>query len=579
MAALVLVVSVVLRMLQTQAAATGNGPVRVTVLPKSSAADTPVRPTSPTPANEAAAASEQLKPLWGPNYNANDGRDTFVCAGYAFSADYVLQQIQMSGLDIKHNFHLGIVPFYLNENYVVTEKNRMAAAQSGQIDCLLTTFDSIALDDPGVITAFINESAGGDQIWARNLSTLNELKGRRIAFEAHGPSEFFVLDLLNTVRIQPNDVQFLPQPNQASAIDAFNRGEADVVAGWEPVIRGAEKGGGTLFASSRDFRSILGAVVISRQATRNKRPVAQRFHDAWFEALDVQQNDFDRAARSIAAWGHNAYTGVSKERAAEDLRGMLGGVAQADLADNARAFQAMPLIVERLRQTRNLWASAGYRIPTNDITAVIDDSYVRASSEGRLISPNGVNRFVNNTFALGRTSGAPAAAQAVPTASAATPAPPQSASPATSVALQPVARTAPLAAATARIPDSKRAVATLPCSRFDFLPDSAELTESAKQTLVDCALPILRQSPTLFLRVKGSSAWPGPRGAFSAADIELTARSRAEAIAEFLVDNGIKIERLFVTWTLPPQDRWETDDLVKQSEDRYVELSLLVAGR
>lgn len=572
-ALIAITVSAALRVLQPGPERLQAVAMPVTILPRVETQQPAAVATAPIIATATAANAPEVKastgrfsPIWGPNYKENDGRERLVCAAYAFSADYPLQQIQMSGLDIKHGFHLGIVPFYLNGDYVVTEKNRMAAVQSGQIDCLLTTFDSIALDDPGIITTFINESAGGDQIWARDLGSLNDLKGKRITFEAHGPSEFFVLDLLNTVRIAPGDVQFVPQPDQASAIAAFNRGEADVVAGWEPVIRGAEKGGGKLFTSSRDFRSILGAIVMSRQAMRNKRPVIQLFHNAWFEALEVQQSDFARAARHIADWGHNEYTGVSVERADEDLRKMLAGVAQADLADNARAFESMPQIVERLRQTRNLWASAGYAIPTSDIGAVIDPTFVQNSARGKPIAPNGVNRFVNNSFALGRFSAAgipQIGATVAPTASV----------PVTT-ALQAVTPKP----ATGTGNTDTRTVATLPCSRFDFLPNSIELTDSAKQLLIECALPILRQSPTLYLRIKGSSAWPGPKGAVQQIDVESTARKRAEAIADFLVELGVKKERLFITWTLPPEDHWETLDLLKQVEDRYVELSLLVSG-
>jgi ABC-type nitrate/sulfonate/bicarbonate transport system substrate-binding protein len=556
--------------------------IPVTLIPSGANAE-PAPAATPT----AAPADAKLQPIWGPNYKAGDGLPTFTCAAYAFSADYVLQQIQMSGLDIKHGFHLGIVPFYLNENYIVTSKTRMATLQSGQTDCLLTTFDSIALDDPGIITAFINESAGGDQIWARNIATLNDLKGKRIAFEAFGPSEFFVLDLLNTVRISPNDVQLLPQPNQDAAIDAFNRGEADVVSGWEPVIRRAEQGGGAVLASSRDFRSILGAVVMSRQAMRNKRPVVQQFHDAWFEALDLQQSNFDGAAKQIADWGYNEYTGVSKAKPADDLRTLLQGVAQADLADNSRAFRDVPRIIERLRQTRNLWASAGYPVPTTDINAVIDASFVQGSARGKLISPNAINRFTNSTFALGRDAGipvvdGPSAPEATAAPAAATAAPEATKAPDIVVVAPTAAAPAASAAVTAAVTATQagaRAVATLPCSRFDFLPDSAELTESAKETLLSCAVPILRQSPGLLLRVKGSSAWPGPAGTFTQADIESVARSRSQAIAEFLAGQGIAKNRLFVTWTLPPAERRETDDLLKQAEDRYVELALLVSGR
>ena len=309
----------------------------------------------------AAASDGKFAPVWGASYKENDGLGKLVCGAYAFSADYVLQQIQISGLDVKHGFHLGIVPFYLDQNYVVTAKERTDLVQSGQLDCLLTTFDLIALQDPGVLTAFINESAGGDQIWARGVKSLNELKGKRIAFEADGPSEYFLQDLLATVQLTPKDVTLLPQPDQNSAIAVFNKDEADVVAGWTPVIFDAEKSGGQLLASSKEFRSILGGIVMSRQAMQSKRTVIQLFHDAWFEALAQQEGDFGKAAKQIAGWGHTEYLGMKPESAEDDLRQLLEGVAQANLGDNVRAFSNVSAVINRLLQARNLWAATGAR--------------------------------------------------------------------------------------------------------------------------------------------------------------------------------------------------------------------------
>ncbi len=63
----------------------------------------------------------------------------------------------------------------------------------------------------------------------------------------------------------------------------------------------------------------------------------------------------------------------------------------------------------------------------------------------------------------------------------------------------------------------------------------------------------------------------------SAGGDQIWARERAEAIAGFIVQLGVKKERLFITWTLPPESHWETLDLLKQMDDRYEELSLLVS--
>ena len=114
--------------------------------------------------SSAASAVTQLDspdPLFGPNYNQDDGLPTYVCGADAFGSYFTLQQMQMSGKDVEHGFHLGIVPFFLDEDpaYDVSEEQRTALLDAGQWDCLLTTLDSVALTSPGVVTAIVDESA------------------------------------------------------------------------------------------------------------------------------------------------------------------------------------------------------------------------------------------------------------------------------------------------------------------------------------------------------------------------------------------------------------------------------------
>ncbi len=530
------------------------------ITPEPTAITTPLDATKPGPATllpittivAANEVSKRFLPVWGPNYKEDDGLGKVICATYAFSADYPLHQIQMSGLDIKRGFHLGIVPFYLDENYVVTAVERSNLLKSGQIDCLLMTFDQIALENPGVLTAFINESAGGDQLWARNVKSLNDMKGKRIAFEANGPSAFFVYDLLATVKLTPEDVTLLAQPNQDVAIAVFNNNDADVVAGWQPTINAAAQSGGQILASSKDFRSIVGGVVISRQAMKDKVTVLQLFHEAWFEALALQEHDFASAAKQIASWGHNDYLGVKPETAEADLRGLLSGVAQANLADNVRSFANMTAVVDRLLQARRLWADAGNTVADGDVTQIIEPEFVQKLALGKTFDFEAPNGFVNNTFSMGRT-------RAVEPAS-------DSAAAANITTTTGVTATEPVA------------VATLPCTRFEFEPNTAQLKPESETELRDCALRILKQNLNLYVQVKGSSAWPGPKGTIKQELVEETAKERAQAVVDYLVGQGINEGRFQVDWTLPPEDHRETTDLNKQALDRYVELSLLVSG-
>jgi hypothetical protein len=92
-------------------------------------------------------------PVFAPGYDSSDGLPSYICGSDAFGSYFTLQQMQISGKDVEHGFHLGIVPFFLDEDpaYDVSEEQRTALLNSGQWSCLLTTLDSVALSSPVLV--------------------------------------------------------------------------------------------------------------------------------------------------------------------------------------------------------------------------------------------------------------------------------------------------------------------------------------------------------------------------------------------------------------------------------------------
>jgi ABC-type nitrate/sulfonate/bicarbonate transport system substrate-binding protein len=410
------------------------------------------------------------EPIWGPNYDAADGRPTYICAADAFGSYFTLQQMQMAGLDVAHGFHLGIIPFELDDDYAISEAQRVALLNAGLWDCLLTTLDSVALANPGVITAIVDESAGADQLWARDINTINELRGQRIAFSQGSVGEYFVYYTLSIAQLSPrSDVTLVPRDDVASAVQAFNDGLADAVAGWEPDIYEAESSGGAPLLSSNQMRIVMDVIVTSRQSIANRPDAVQLFHDAWFDTLKNQTDNFDAAAAQIAAWGNNDWSFVYPETAADDLTAWLENVAQADLGDNAFVMRDPTPIINRLRIAQGVWGAAGLEVAPGDAADMVDSGFVTRSAAQAALQPR--NRPINDTFSISA-----------------------------SLDLTGVAS------------DAAATLAVLPCRTFTFLPDSATLTLEARRTLDRCVVPTLSQSVGLFLRVQGSSAWPGPAG-------------------------------------------------------------------
>lgn len=479
-------------------------------------------------------------PIFASGYKPGaDKLPVYICGADAFGSYFILQQMQVSGKDVAHGFHLGIVPFLLDNDtaYDVSEEQRTALLNAGKWDCLLTTLDSVALTSPGQITAIVDESAGADQLWGRSISTVNDLKGKRITFSRGSVGEYFVYYALSIARLNPRfDVTLVPKDTVADAVTAFNDQQADVVSGWEPDIYDAKNSGGAPLLSSNQLRIVMDVVVTSRQSIAAKADLVQAFHDAWFDTLKAQVENFDKASSDIAAWGHNDWSFVSKENARDDLTQWLTSVAQADLGDNAFVMRDPTPIVNRLGIARRVWAASGATVPQDDVANLVNPGFVARSVAQASLQANG--NPVNDTFSLS-----------------------------THIELSSLN------------PDDAITLAVLPCRRFAFLPESTTLTLESRQILDDCVLPTLSQSVGLYLRVKGSSAWPGPKGTYTEDQILEFAKARAQSVVDYLVSKGVDPARFIIEATLPPDDHRETEDAEKQAEDRYVEMTLITVGR
>ncbi len=476
-------------------------------------------------------------PIWSANRDST--LPDYICGADAFGSYFTLQQMQIAGKDIEHGFNLGIVPFFLDDDpaYDVSESQRTALLNSGQWDCLLTTLDSVALKSPGVITAIVDESAGADQLWARDIETINELKGKRIAFSQGSVGEYFVYYTLSIAQLSPrSEVTLIPQDSVADAVAAFNNGQADVVSGWEPDIYDAEQGGGVSLMSSNQLRIVVDTIVTSRQSIADEAELVQEFHNAWFDTLKSQVEDFDTAAAQIAKWGHNDWSFIYPESATDDFAVWLESVAQADLGDNAFVMRDTRPIISRLEIARRVWAASDANPAAGDVNALVNPGFVLRAADQASLQANGNPQ--NDSFSIS----AQVDLSSVATEDAAT-------------------------------------LGVLPCRSFAFLPESTELTLESRRVLDSCVVPTLSQSVGLFLRVEGSSAWPSNEPPWTEADILEVAEGRAQSVVDYLVSQGIDPARFIVVAVLPDEANRNTDDPNVQASDRYVELTLITAGR
>ncbi len=473
-------------------------------------------------------------PIFAGGQTPTDNLPTYVCAADAFGSYYALQQMQVAGYDVKYGFHLGIVPIDLDENYSLSEDARTSLLDSGNIDCLFTTLDSAALKGSGIVTTVIDESAGADQLWARpTVKTLNDLRGKKIIYTRESVSQFFALYSLAVAGLNKSNVTLIPAESIEDTINRFNQGQADAVSGWRPDIDKAGQGGGQKLIGSDKLRVILDVIMTSRQAIKNKAQVVQSFHNAWFRTLKAQFEDLATAAKQIADWGHNDWSGINPATAQNDLGKMLDDLAQAGLAQNAAAMTDTSALIERLDMAKYIWGQAGETPYSGQSADLIDGQFVRQSATRSDLATTASPR--NATFLLTSKPNLKAIS-----------------------------------------PDQGETLAVLPCRKFDFLPNSAQLTSESRQTLDSCVIPILHSSTGIYLKIVGSAAWlPGDTEQIN----RDFAMQRAQAVASFLQSKGIDPQRFTLDVNVPPPERRGITDGLEQAKDRYVEMTLITVGR
>jgi NitT/TauT family transport system substrate-binding protein len=446
--------------------------------------------------------------------------------------------MEARGLLAQRGYDLRLVPFLLDGQHNLTEVERYEKLANGEWDVLATTLENFALHArPGVgaITTIIDESAGTDRIVVRpEITKVNDLKGKRVAFSNGSVGEYFLYYALNLAGMTPSDIEPLPKETVADAVRAYVEGEADAVSGWDPAIRAAENQGGIVLVSSDKLRTILDVLVVSQPALDTKTDAVQVFHDAWYDALRMMIDSPEQASQTIMEWGHTDWTVVTRP---EDLVAQLQGSAQATLGSNVIAFQSPQIVIDRLREARTIWLRTGdTQTDIDDFTPFVDGRFVLASAEQpQLFSTRSP---INSSFLLTARVDAD-----------------------------------PLAAAG----QAAQSVAQLPLEQIDFEPETIRLTQQATDDLSNQVLPVLRASK-LYLQIQGGAAWPGPEGRYTREDIQKFARERAVTVASFLTQQGIDPNRLVIGDPLEPQCANCLDENA-MANDRIVRFVLIGGGR
>lgn len=180
------------------------------------------------------------------------------------------------------------------------------ALKANQLDAntqtLNDTISSIADGAEQVIVLVNDNSTGNDQIIVRKeIGTIADLKGKKVAVEPGTVDHFLLLLGLKKAGIALSDIDFQPMETGAAAA-AFVAGKVDAVGVFAPfTTQTLKRSGSKVLFTSKDFPgAIPDHLVFSRKFVTDHADKVQAIVNTWFDTLKFIQRDRPEAYTIMA---------------------------------------------------------------------------------------------------------------------------------------------------------------------------------------------------------------------------------------------------------------------------------------
>ena len=182
-----------------------------------------------------------------------------------------------------------------------------------QIDALTSSFSELVIQQRAggrtLLCVFaLDESAGGDGIVANHdIQAISDLKGKSVAFDAGGVSEFYLNVLLAEVGLNTNDINSVDLHAQ-DAGEAFMLQEVNAAVTWEPFLTTAKNTEhGHLLTDSSDRPGLIAEGLFTlADVLEARREDFRALARAWDRAVDFVEAHPDEAieimARNVGGW-------------------------------------------------------------------------------------------------------------------------------------------------------------------------------------------------------------------------------------------------------------------------------------
>lgn len=229
-------------------------------------------------------------------------------------------------LKLGHSTWVGYGPLYiakekgffkaegLDVELIVVEdtKLRLPALAAGKLDVAVTTVDTVlnfyTKDRPYRYLFAVDDSKGGDGIVANNdITSVADLKGKKIAYTEGSVSQFYLSVLLKKAGLSLKDIESVNM-TAGDAGAAFVAKRVDAAVTWEPwLTRGKEAEHGHLLVDSSTSPGLITDIMLTTPDKLKARlKDFQALYRAWVKAVEWQKANETEAdvimAKGVGGW-------------------------------------------------------------------------------------------------------------------------------------------------------------------------------------------------------------------------------------------------------------------------------------
>ncbi|MCB0642988.1 MAG: ABC transporter substrate-binding protein, partial [Phaeodactylibacter sp.] len=169
-----------------------------------------------------------------------------------------------------------------------------------------TEMEGLAPYDPKIVLQ-CDWSRGGDAVVVRrDITNVNDLKGKKIAYAGFTPSVTFLVYMLESAGLSINDVEPVEVPLPTDAANAFIGGQVAAAIVWSPddekCVR--EVAGARVLQSTKEASNIIADVYMAKdEYVKANKDKIDKFYEGWMIAaaeINSVPSNKDKAARILA---------------------------------------------------------------------------------------------------------------------------------------------------------------------------------------------------------------------------------------------------------------------------------------